>query len=152
MIVIFSNPDGLSVSVVVEAIRSTEESLFLSDSEEEFILDRDELKQIFKDYDVFNYNEGITLKQFKDSFIRESMSTVSQTNTKLQLQIGIIPTQFRGYIKSLITDITNYVIENPQSLPRFIEIFYLDELVIRHNFTQPRVIDIIGGTLHLCGN
>lgn len=149
MIVIFSNPEGLSVSVNVEAIRSTEESLFLADSEEEFIINRDELKQIFTDYDVFNYSDGITLTQFKQDFLRESMPNMPKTNSTLQWTLGDIPKLLSTDVKFLMNDIINFITQNPQDVPRFIDIQYTDKLVINHNFTQERVLDMIGSALFL---
>ncbi len=155
MIVIFSNPEGLSVSVNVEAIRSTEESLFLADLEEEFIINRDELKQIFTDYDVFNYSDGITLTQFKQDFLRESVSNMPKTNSTLQWTLGDVKEEHKSYILTLTNDMTSFFLKHSPVGEYYVEIFHSNKsnkLVINHNFTQPRIIDKIGATLYVCGN
>ena len=48
-----------------------------------------------------------------------------------------------------MNDIINFITQNPQDVPRFIDIQYTDKLVINHNFTQERVLDMIGSALFL---
>ncbi len=71
MIVIFSNPEGLSIAVKVQAYKDTEDTLMFSDETDELVIKKEDLKKIFTDIDMYDYNEGITLAQFKDLYIQQ---------------------------------------------------------------------------------